>query len=1611
MSVADELNQICDEFIQACQLSTLKTFRKRVKDDADLKKAYEGRELFELLQNADDAWDVVGSKKSKVVIELTDDSLIVKNNGKPFDKDSINSLCQGNASTKLSQKYIGCKGIGFRSVLNCSDEIRIYSGQGEDCYSVCFSKEFAAEKYDLIRCLPHIKQEVLELQQRGINPEMPILAVPKYIPAKQKEFDTEIYLVLKPEEKVLLYNKIKSDIDAFNKNVLLFLPHISEIEFRVEGNVIEYLCASNDCDETLYTVNKKRNGILVESESFYLYPSEQEITFQSGEKKSAKFAIGIPVEESAFRSCLYTFFPVLNIASPLPALLHGTFHLTPNRNSLDADYIDENTTVFKEMLNFYVKTVVEHFEGPRRLALLKPADFLKSINFFDGVLGKMIKGDPRSPKTEEMYVSLCADKNVFFTVIGGYLNASDNPVICEFDPPLQLKKEPFDKIVQFIADENLRKWAQHLIKNNAKDASGAEEYLRNKINSVSAEWNAEERARVFKWWNKSGYLSLPNLLKYRAKPENLFLNSQAESCFLSGSITDVPTWAKIYVLAEADEAALLSAFKDEIINERKSSTENEKRILPRCIKDKLLSLHEQSSRAEMISPVNNSVNKNYDYAIEFVQWLWKIWKEDSFADTVRALKFNLPTVDGLVQESSKVYLGRDYGNEIGSAFFSDISSLRALANVELDGSPSTWEKQDFFVALGVNLYPKVELEEFGEIDFNLPDVPAERKKLYNFIVEYWNKISALFGGNGVTCFRGKIHSIANIHSILENSGNKKDQYLTILKWISLDHNLKSLLSSNKETREAYIEYKPRIKGQKNFIKIAPIAENACPSFLHYLFSKTPWIPLTEGKYYAPEDIIINDDDTLKFFGRPCLTERDLDDIHEQIGCSKDELRQILIDLGAKKSLLDLDSTTFYQILMELPTKNGSEKISRELYRAIIENGKAEKDKKTAFFDDSARKRQFFENGKVLAKNRTGAKSVYKLAKEVYFSSSAVLNFDDDYFIDVPSRSGQKDDFKNILNVRPFEQKYEVLETSLSVCNDDFQKDFADFLPYLMVYRQGKKDYTKEINILLVRTAKIEWNGQHKIIAGDYQLLKKNSTWFICVGEESVYNNLQKEKIADALEQVFNVVLNFPAREFLNRINQLFIYTKEQRKHLIETDFGSTEEYERTRDEIVQSESLRVLLKDRLREDSLSAVEIETLIDNIDWYNLSSYSSQKKLSELLRKIEKDVEYLKSFMNKDVSLFNYNCEEFQKVYETEEDALKLEIYNRLKPTEDKWKELKKDWSSLDAWVERYKEEEKNGKLNSAYFDADKALKSIEVKFFENFGERASDATTSMGEIKEIYRQNMDKLRKIETKNKSNIHAFTNEIENDSLMYFVTPEKIEELFKEFIKEKGLDSVKKEGISLEQMSSLLEATKIDICVKKGSPKKLGGHSSKKTTVSEDPSAEENKKISGGIAEYLVILKLAQQEFDYVNKYFDKTGYDIIWKSGYAKDMDRIPQDTYDYDVTQTDDKAGYDIELVSKSDKQKKMYIEVKSSASEGCSFIMSANEYTKAKELEKEKSQYRLAFVTGSSKGEPHIAIIPDKLTDESLFKPITLQYNIVYMGDGESKESEGDATSSV
>jgi hypothetical protein len=102
------------------------------KGERYLQQSYEGRYLFELIQNDRDA-NKLANIKGHIIIEVYEDKLLIANTCQPFDEKGIEGITLIENSTKGTQRFIGFKGIGFKSVVEISDNPRVITkGKGNN---------------------------------------------------------------------------------------------------------------------------------------------------------------------------------------------------------------------------------------------------------------------------------------------------------------------------------------------------------------------------------------------------------------------------------------------------------------------------------------------------------------------------------------------------------------------------------------------------------------------------------------------------------------------------------------------------------------------------------------------------------------------------------------------------------------------------------------------------------------------------------------------------------------------------------------------------------------------------------------------------------------------------------------------------------------------------------------------------------------------------------------------------------------------------------------------------------------------------------------------------------------------------------------------------------------------------------------------------------------------------------------------------------------------------------------------------------------------------------------------------------------------------------------
>ena len=339
-------------------LSQLSFSSSRIRQDKkielDMQQEYSGRELYEMIQNADD------EESPKVELILTEDNHFhIKNWGnRPFTEDGLLSIMRSFLSTKTKESYknaavrpIGNKGLGFRSLLNWSDKITIHSN-GVQC---SFSEDIAKREWEKIKDKGLKAGEITQKdisdfeKERPNNIPLPILSIPEVDDdniTKRDCFDingacTTDVEVLCSEQSVIL--DIDSKLSSLPCSVLLFLRNIEQIDISNKGKkrVIKRIATEkNDEGFEKITICDNGNNICFAVNNY------------QSDDRSYEVGVAYPMTDFKNEHYLYSYFPT-QVRLTVPAIYHGTFELNASRNHLVNS--EQNKTVLKKLGEIAVK--------------------------------------------------------------------------------------------------------------------------------------------------------------------------------------------------------------------------------------------------------------------------------------------------------------------------------------------------------------------------------------------------------------------------------------------------------------------------------------------------------------------------------------------------------------------------------------------------------------------------------------------------------------------------------------------------------------------------------------------------------------------------------------------------------------------------------------------------------------------------------------------------------------------------------------------------------------------------------------------------------------------------------------------------------------------------------------------------------------------------------------------------------------------------------------------------------------------------------------------------------------------------------------------------------
>lgn len=307
------------------------------------------RFIYELLQNADDS--ALPETKTKVLIKLLGNTLIVAHTGKTFDERDVIGISDiGNGTKKDASDKTGYKGIGFKSVFGQSNKVYIYTNSElfrfDESYEHDWNPEWGGTKEEW--------EKENELQFKFPWPIIPIYTESSEINPdiwnflEGSEFSVATIIELyKPEEVRIALSELAQKVEMY-----LFLKNVEEITF-FNDTLIKITILETIEGEITIIVNGKEKVKFLKKTFIINVPQEVQNQLQKDKdvpdkiKHARKAEIVLTAKRSSegFDICrlgernLYAYLPTEEKAYEIPVLVNASFYLAATRESLHKDSI------------------------------------------------------------------------------------------------------------------------------------------------------------------------------------------------------------------------------------------------------------------------------------------------------------------------------------------------------------------------------------------------------------------------------------------------------------------------------------------------------------------------------------------------------------------------------------------------------------------------------------------------------------------------------------------------------------------------------------------------------------------------------------------------------------------------------------------------------------------------------------------------------------------------------------------------------------------------------------------------------------------------------------------------------------------------------------------------------------------------------------------------------------------------------------------------------------------------------------------------------------------------------------------------------------------------
>ena len=981
----------------------------KTKDD------YKGRQIYELLQNADDCY-TSDTNDISVKFELRGNKLIIQNTGRPFTARGITSLMHPDASSKYKDT-IGCKGLGFRSVLNWSYDITICTSE----FCVNFSEDKAIEKINYYKNNSD-KTNIEELNQIG---RIAILSSATIIDKKiASEYLDENYstaIVLCCDEKYI--ETIQNQLVELQFEELLFLKHIRNITIK-----------SPKSNRNIEAIDEGESFLIQDNDkitSWKVWGRRGEINQANGKPKKYELMIAYNTEESVReiirkQGVLYSFFKT-EIPMPFPFLIHGTFDLTSERNSLIKDN-ENNRILINYLIDFILEkgtSLADEYECTYdALKFLIPASELYFL-------------DKEYDFTEKLKNKV-KEFNVFPSINGKYISINDNPKYSEKNFCNVLNKNTFKNLLKHCDDEKIKRFMMYDCNIRFFDIAeivpliniDADEYVNSGLNIQLIELFCD-------YYNNPNIA--PQILQdsegLRITDNDITVFNNPENAFA------LPDWSKLRFINKNLENKLRNYYNCTI-----------RRLIEKLEKFGC----DEYSFDKVLRELNNQCKDDLFKIKSLLKWLFETWKnnEQKFVSSLTNIDVKIITRDNNISGCSKCYFGKEYNNEIGERIVGFTNNPVFIADIDSLGfkdEPIELVKI-FFKQLGVKEYPIIESTDLNKeqteeyIKYNskyITTLYTDRNESYSH--------SAFFSqyGNGV-----RVDSIKDIEEILSNAS-----FNDILYWILNDNDLYSHLVNDKEVNpDSYMKGFPPKKIEARYVR-----KDQMKSWLHKIFTSCAWLPTMSGKKVNAYNLTVANH---KLSPIVEVLSIDYDVLNSMFSrnCKKD-IEALFEKLEIAEDIVNLSKEKIYDILLNLSELDVDYSMGKKIYTQL--NLFYKDDRLNKLVTDNLSYEKFKKEGKVLSEKNS--KYEYLPVSDVFYVGKKV--YSDDILDDFPklalNRRVGDSKVEKMFCVQPISKigNVEVDDIVLHPLNDLYQKEYQKVLPYIYAKRIDYDNKNRELNIL------------------------------------------------------------------------------------------------------------------------------------------------------------------------------------------------------------------------------------------------------------------------------------------------------------------------------------------------------------------------------------------------------------------------------------------------------------------------------------------------------------------------------------------------------------------